>query len=230
MQSNNDNSGRSSVQPACAACKHQRKKCIEGCKLAVYFPADKSREFQAVHKVFGVSNVIKIVYGVDEEDRTKVVDSLIWEALWRQKNPVLGPYGEYKRLCEELKSYKSQALMQSRHQSHQLVGGLPGQGGMIFQPPLIGWHEANNVLSMEEAMYNNNAGNYICRDKADSMVQFVQNPTKIKQERDVGGVVNIPVEQQEPQRLQQSMNFVSQHEHSITRGFNQQYYISGSFC
>ncbi|XP_031248339.1 LOB domain-containing protein 2 [Pistacia vera] len=231
MQRNNNNSATSSVQSACAACKHQRKKCNEECKLAAYFPADRSREFQAVHRVFGVSNVTKIVHSVDEEDRPKVVDSLIWEALWRQKNPVLGPYGEYKRICEELKLYKSQALMQNQNQNHQLMAG---QGGVIFRPPLIGWNGtngmSNNGMSMEEVVVNNNnnAGNYINHD-GNSMselessygypsVQFVQNPTKLKQEREVGGVVNIPLQQQPPQQ-----------QHSITRGFNQQYYISGPF-
>ncbi|XP_044502585.1 LOB domain-containing protein 2-like [Mangifera indica] len=226
MQRNNSNSGgTSSVHSACAACKHQRKKCNEECKLAAYFPADRSREFQAVHKVFGVSNVTKIVHSVDEEERPKVVDSLIWEALWRQKNPVLGPYGEYKRLCEELKLYKSQAMMQNQNQNHQIVAG---QGGILFQTPLTGWNNGtDNGMNIGELVVNNNTGSYINQDIGNSMIeletsygyppQIVQNPSKLKQEREVGGVVNIPLQQQ-PQQ------------HSITRGFNQQqYYISGHF-
>ncbi|RAL37385.1 hypothetical protein DM860_000079 [Cuscuta australis] len=88
---------------ACASCKHQRKKCTEKCVLAAYFPAEKSREFQAVHKVFGVSNVTKMVRSVREEDRQRAVESLVWEAVCRQSDPVLGSLGEYRRVLEELK-------------------------------------------------------------------------------------------------------------------------------
>ncbi|XP_009790364.1 protein ASYMMETRIC LEAVES 2-like [Nicotiana tabacum] len=104
---------------ACASCKHQRKKCANTCILAPYFPAEKSREFQAVHKIFGVSNVAKLIKTLIEEDRKKAADSLVWEAFCRQKNPVLGSYGEYRRVVEELKLYKSQ---------YQQILQIPTQG------------------------------------------------------------------------------------------------------
>ncbi|CAM8878389.1 unnamed protein product [Rhodiola kirilowii] len=99
------------TRTACAACKHQRKRCDEKCILAPFFPSDRTREFQAVHKVFGLSNLQKIVKSLNEEDKRRATDSLIWEAFCRQKDPVLGPYGEYRRLFDELKLYKSQLQM-----------------------------------------------------------------------------------------------------------------------
>ncbi|RYR68664.1 hypothetical protein Ahy_A03g015148 isoform A [Arachis hypogaea] len=99
MQRNNNG-----MHPACAACKHQRKKCSENnCILAPYFPANRSREFHAVHKVFGVSNITKLVKSAKEEDRRRVVDSLIWEACCRQRDPIHGPYGEYTKVYNEYK-------------------------------------------------------------------------------------------------------------------------------
>ncbi|KAG6420677.1 hypothetical protein SASPL_117214 [Salvia splendens] len=74
-------------------------------------------EFQAVHKVFGVSNVTKIITSLREEDRKVAVDSLVWEALGRQKDPVLGPFGDYRRVCEELRLYKSNINTLSQDQS-----------------------------------------------------------------------------------------------------------------
>lgn len=118
----NNISNNSSLHQACASCKHQRKKCNNECILSPYFPARKTKEFQAVHKVFGVSNVQKMVRTVREEDRTKLSDSLTWEALWRQKDPILGSYGEYRRICEELKLYKS----------------------LVHNQPLLGWDNNNN--------------------------------------------------------------------------------------
>ncbi|ESQ36291.1 hypothetical protein EUTSA_v10008796mg [Eutrema salsugineum] len=128
---NNNSIINSSSHQACASCKHQRKKCNNECILSPYFPARKTKEFQAVHKVFGVSNVQKMVRTVREEDRTKLSESLTWEALWRQKDPVLGSYGEYRRICEELKLYKS----------------------LVHNQPLIGWD--NN----QRTVFNNNNKN-----------------------------------------------------------------------
>lgn len=115
---------------ACASCKHQRKKCTETCTLAPFFPMEKGREFQAVQKVFGVSNITKIIARLNEEDRQVAVDSLIWEALCRQRDPVLGPYGDYRRVCEELRLYKSQFFQ------------VPTQGGIVYKASpqgLMGW-------------------------------------------------------------------------------------------
>ncbi|XP_043687501.1 LOB domain-containing protein 2-like [Telopea speciosissima] len=101
MQKNNVGGG---LHQACAACKHQRKKCRENCVLAPFFPAEQSQNFQAVHKVFGVSNVQKIVKSLESyEQRVKAVESLIWEANLRQKDPIHGSYGEYNKVLDELR-------------------------------------------------------------------------------------------------------------------------------
>ncbi|KAH9330732.1 hypothetical protein KI387_002840, partial [Taxus chinensis] len=47
--------------PACAACRMQRKKCAENCPLAPYFPADDPEKFERVHRVFGTSNITKML-------------------------------------------------------------------------------------------------------------------------------------------------------------------------
>lgn len=139
---------RSNSTPACASCKHQRKKCTDKCTLAPFFPVERTREFQAVHKVFGVSNVTKIITGLREEDRKVAVDSLVWEALCRQKDPVLGPFGDYRRVCEELRLYKSQ--YQHFHQApNQMYKGGATQG-------LMGWN--NNINNNNNKVMNKNNG------------------------------------------------------------------------
>lgn len=135
MQRNN---GGGNATGACASCRHQRKKCTEKCTLAPFFPVDKNREFQAVHKVFGVSNVTKILKRLNFEDRKRAADSLVWEAFSRQKDPILGPFGEYRRVLEELNWYKNeyQAYKSSLAASGGLINGLnetvmSNPGGMI---------------------------------------------------------------------------------------------------
>ncbi|KAF7143868.1 hypothetical protein RHSIM_Rhsim05G0020100 [Rhododendron simsii] len=76
---------------ACAACKHQRKRCdSDVCPLAPYFPAGKSKEFQNVHRIYGVSNLIRILHSVPEHLRHKTVETIILEATMRKEFPVSG--------------------------------------------------------------------------------------------------------------------------------------------
>ncbi|KAM7492198.1 hypothetical protein LguiA_035119 [Lonicera macranthoides] len=115
---------------ACASCRHQRKKCTEKCVLAPFFPVAKSQEFHAVHKIFGVSNVTKIVSSLNEEDRKKAVDSLVWEAICWQNDPVLGPYGEYQRVSDELMLYKRHCQQHYPQNNHYKMGqNLPNLSG-----------------------------------------------------------------------------------------------------
>ncbi|KAG5224747.1 LOB domain-containing protein [Salix suchowensis] len=123
--SNSSNiNNRMLAHPACASCKHQRKRCTENCALAPYFPAEKTLEFQAVHKVFGVSNVVKLVKDVIAERRKETVDSLVWEALCRQNDPILGCYGKLKRLQEEFDSYRTQHPSLNQNQLVQHHGSV----------------------------------------------------------------------------------------------------------
>ncbi|XP_052177570.1 LOB domain-containing protein 2 [Diospyros lotus] len=172
--------------PACASCKHQRKKCTEKCVLSPFFPAEKTREFRAVHKVFGVSNITKIVRSLKEEDKKKAIDSLVWEAFCRQRDPVWGPYGEYKRVCDELKLYKSQC------QRIQL-------GAVVYEAaPVLGAWNNNNGACNNKGMNMNggggsghsNAFNYVQNNGNYSFNQHMHNLERLRQEQDLGSIAN----------------------------------------
>ncbi|KAI3465780.1 hypothetical protein Pfo_022443 [Paulownia fortunei] len=200
---------RSNSTPACASCKHQRKKCTEKCILAPFFPVEKSREFQAVHKVFGVSNVTKMITNLKEEDRKIAMDSLVWEALCRQKDPVLGPYGDYRRVCEELRLYKSQY-----QQFHQ----VPTQGSIVYKTAtqgLMGWSNSK-VMNINGGGNNNNSTNNF-HSNGNSVVDFcpygysphhIQDTEKLRAERENSSALILP----------------QQH---LANGFNQQYFLAG---
>nr|XP_027108767.1 LOB domain-containing protein 6-like [Coffea arabica] len=101
---NNDKDNNVEVgnRPACSACKHQRKKCKkEECPMLKHFPAEKADIFSAVHKVFGVSNVSKIIKVLEPHEQERAVESLEWEALGWKKDKVHGPLGMYKSLEEQ---------------------------------------------------------------------------------------------------------------------------------
>lgn len=49
------------IASPCAACKLLRRRCAQDCVFAPYFPADEPHKFASVHKVFGASNVNKML-------------------------------------------------------------------------------------------------------------------------------------------------------------------------
>lgn len=221
-ENNSDNNNnRTLVHPACASCKHQRKRCTEDCALAPYFPAEKTQEFQAVHKVFGVSNVVKLVKDVSEERRKETADSLGWEALCRQNDPVSGCYGKFKRLKEELDLYKTQHPSLNQNQNGQQ------QGGVVYnkQSPVMVYGINNRANGIGGGgLANNNMVSYGHDNEnliADSIQHnfhwdYVQSLDKSKRERDASSLL-LPSPPPLP------------HHYSIN-GFNQQqYYLPGNF-
>ncbi|KAL6536839.1 hypothetical protein OROHE_012423 [Orobanche hederae] len=157
---------RANNTSACASCKHQCKKCTDKCTLAPFFPVERTREFQAVHKVFGVSNITKIITSLREEDRKVAVDSLVWEALGRQKDPVLGLFGDYRRVCEELMLYKSQY----QYYHHK----VSNQGSIVYKAAaaqaVMGWNNNSNKVVTTNINNTSNSTNFI--GNGNSMVGF----------------------------------------------------------
>ncbi|KAF8008027.1 hypothetical protein BT93_K1880 [Corymbia citriodora subsp. variegata] len=219
------NSGIGGTQAACASCKHQRKKCDDKCVLSPYFPAEKSAEFQAVHKVYGVSNVTKMVLAVCEEDRRRLTDSLVWEARFRQQDPIHGAFGEYQRIQNELQFYKG---WYQKHaiQSQRLQGELS---------------KRSQGMARSFGGWNNKCSNAVACDPGTSMntvASFggggVVHGTAINNTytRDSGSCIidSIPYQGQSSEDLKQEREIASGvplQQHDVN-GFNQQYFLSGT--
>lgn len=60
MKENVGNRKQGAASP-CAACKLLRRRCAHDCVFAPYFPAEEPQKFASVHKVFGASNVNKML-------------------------------------------------------------------------------------------------------------------------------------------------------------------------
>lgn len=77
----------------CAACKFLRRKCTSECVFAPYFPPDNPHKFANVHKIFGASNITKLLNELPTHQREDAVNSLAYEAEARVKDPVYGCVG-----------------------------------------------------------------------------------------------------------------------------------------
>lgn len=87
----------------CAACKFLRRKCTQECVFAPYFPPDQPQKFAYVHKVFGASNVAKLLNEIPSNQREDAVNSLFYEAEARLRDPVYGCVGLISILQHRLK-------------------------------------------------------------------------------------------------------------------------------
>ncbi|KAI3498368.1 hypothetical protein L1887_34141 [Cichorium endivia] len=75
----------------CGACKFLRRKCVTECIFAPYFDSEQgAAHFAAVHKVFGASNVTKLLMHIPVNKRLDAVITLSYEAQARLRDPVYG--------------------------------------------------------------------------------------------------------------------------------------------
>ncbi|KAK9104840.1 hypothetical protein Scep_021684 [Stephania cephalantha] len=118
---------------ACAACKYQRRKCSADCQLARYFPPDNPRMFQNAHKLFGVSNILRILKNLKgPKEEEEAMRTIIYESKVRDRYPVHGCYGIIVELhCKinqaelELEAVNAQLNFYRQEQQHQMSQSSP---------------------------------------------------------------------------------------------------------
>ncbi|CAN6320397.1 unnamed protein product [Urochloa humidicola] len=96
------------VLSPCAACKILRRRCADGCVLAPYFPPAEPSKFTTAHRVFGASNIIKLLQELPEASRADAVSSMVYEAEARLRDPVYGCAGAVCRLQRQANELKVQ--------------------------------------------------------------------------------------------------------------------------
>ncbi|XP_058092338.1 LOB domain-containing protein 2-like isoform X2 [Magnolia sinica] len=158
-----------STHQACASCKHQRKRCETNCPLAPFFPSNDMDRFQAVHKVFGVSNTQKMIKNIESQhERHKAVESIIWEAQCREADPVNGCRGKYLELQHEMNM-----LMEKNKMLQNEINMIMENNKMLM--------ENNNLLQNENSFLKSqyfsqflHSNNNISISNADYIQQYEQ--------------------------------------------------------
>ncbi|XP_059457793.1 LOB domain-containing protein 36-like [Corylus avellana] len=100
----------SSPNTPCAACKLQRRKCTQECVFAPYFPPDLPQKFANLHKVFGASNVAKLLNELNASQREVAVNTLAYEAEARLQNPIYGCVGLISLLQHNLRQLQTEII------------------------------------------------------------------------------------------------------------------------
>ncbi|CAK9236385.1 unnamed protein product [Sphagnum troendelagicum] len=160
--------GQGGTNTACAACKYQRRKCAPDCPLSPYFPADQPKRFANVHKLFGVSNTLRILKHVDPSQREDTVKSIAYEADTREKDPVHGCLGviimlqnqvsklkdelamarEQLYMLQQLQCFESQQAAQSQHPMVASFAGVSSSSayapGPVYGSNAVLMHQSQN--------------------------------------------------------------------------------------
>ncbi|KAK4858828.1 hypothetical protein QYF36_022664 [Acer negundo] len=151
----------------CAACKYLRRRCPPDCIFSPYFPSNNPERFSCVHKIYGASNVSKILQQLPIEVRGEAADSLTFEAQCRIQNPVYGCVGLVHFLQQQIHIAESQvtkaqveiAVFNSQsHQPHEQLQ-LPLQLLQQFKPG-SGFNNTINTTIQESPEQVVNLGHF----------------------------------------------------------------------
>ncbi|KAL2493240.1 LOB domain-containing protein 22 [Abeliophyllum distichum] len=122
MHNNMSNNNNTIQQPrshattqACAACKYQRRKCAPDCILAPYFPHERHHQFLNAHKLFGVSNIIKIIRHLDQQSKDDAMRTIIFQSDVRACDPVGGCYRIIRSLERQINVAKAELEIVLHH-------------------------------------------------------------------------------------------------------------------
>ncbi|RDY05426.1 LOB domain-containing protein 24, partial [Mucuna pruriens] len=86
----------------CAACKNQRRRCPSDCIFSPYFPANDPQRFTCVHRIYGGSNVGKMLQQIPPYLREEAANTLYFEAQSRIQDPVYGCVGIISKLYQQI--------------------------------------------------------------------------------------------------------------------------------
>ncbi|KAJ9179875.1 hypothetical protein P3X46_008189 [Hevea brasiliensis] len=143
-----------SVAP-CGACKFLRRKCISGCIFAPHFGSDQgAARFAAVHKVFGASNVSKLLLHIPMNRRHEAVVTISYEAQARLSDPVYGCVSTILALQQQVASLQAElAMVQS-----QLINSRFAMANFLQNPQQQQQqHQQQQQVAMLQPAYSNNS-------------------------------------------------------------------------
>ncbi|KAG8370904.1 hypothetical protein BUALT_Bualt13G0031900 [Buddleja alternifolia] len=116
-----DISRKQSAALPCAACYILRRRCAQDCMFAPYFPVDEPHKFTGVYKVFGASNVNKMLNELPEHQRGEAVSSIVYEANIRVRDPVYGCKGAISSLQQQIDVLQTQLALAEAEVVHMRI-------------------------------------------------------------------------------------------------------------
>ncbi|KAK4273730.1 hypothetical protein QN277_017069 [Acacia crassicarpa] len=144
----------------CASCKLLRRRCARDCIFAPYFPSDDPQKFAIVHKVFGSSNVSKMLQELPVQQRADAVSSLVYEANARVTDPVYGCVGAISYLQSQVSELQMQLAVAQAEilciQMQNVPVVLPANSEMHDLPNYLNFTSSGNVIHRDHSQKREN--------------------------------------------------------------------------
>ncbi|RXH87317.1 hypothetical protein DVH24_028817 [Malus domestica] len=127
----------------CGACKFLRRKCIRGCIFAPYFCHEQgATHFATIHKVFGASNVSKLLAQLSASDRCRAALTISYEAQARVQDPIYGCVSHIFSLQQQIISLEAQLASVKEqaakgYSSNNFQGWLQSENSNTLMPQSV---------------------------------------------------------------------------------------------
>ncbi|CAI0411229.1 unnamed protein product [Linum tenue] len=118
---------------SCGACKFLRRRCMmKECVFAPYFSYDQAAtHFAAVHKVFGASNVSKLLLHLPVNYRGDAAVTIAYEARARMGDPIYGCVSYIIALQHQVSSLQQEIEILSHQMGLNSVIGVAGSSSSL---------------------------------------------------------------------------------------------------
>ncbi|XP_062087208.1 LOB domain-containing protein 33-like [Humulus lupulus] len=114
---------------SCGACKFLRRKCSSECIFAPYFCYDEAaNNFAAVHKVFGASNVSKLLLHLPLHCRSDAASTISFEAVARMRDPIYGCVAQIFALQQQVAYLQEEIEILGNQIAHNATTGFASCG------------------------------------------------------------------------------------------------------
>ncbi|XP_047963187.1 LOB domain-containing protein 29-like [Salvia hispanica] len=116
----------------CGACKFLRRKCVRGCVFAPYFCHEQgAAHFAAIHKVFGASNVSKLLAHLPVSHRCEAAITIAYEAQARLQDPIYGCVSHIFALQHQVVNLQAQLASLKEQAAHSIITA-PNHNGKFY--------------------------------------------------------------------------------------------------
>ncbi|XAR58631.1 hypothetical protein NMG60_11014106 [Bertholletia excelsa] len=157
----------------CGACKFLRRKCVRGCVFAPYFCHEQgAKHFAAIHKVFGASNVSKLLTHLPVSDRPEAAVTISYEAQARIQDPIYGCVSHIFALQQQVVNLQAQLASLKEQAARSLLNVSTGANPYerfygkfpSYQHDVQSWFQSENPNLMPQLVPNlgSNSGNMAC--------------------------------------------------------------------
>ncbi|ESR48876.1 LOB domain-containing protein 33 [Citrus sinensis] len=141
---------------SCGACKFLRRRCTNDCIFAPYFCYDQAAaHFAAVHKVFGASNVSKLLLHLPVHNRSDAAITISYEALARMHDPIYGCVAHIFALQQQVANLQEEIEMLENHMANNLVGAVFSGGSQTPNEPCSQSYFSPQLEAMNTLYYPN---------------------------------------------------------------------------